>query len=128
MVRREARAGRLKWTYDDVKSLIQPYPRRKADSVFENLGDQHQLDEGEKPYEDDEAAVAESDTESNWSEWNEPAAAGTESTEDAAVAGSGGKQEETTAVAVARPLSAAAAERLGKARIGWRRTSKLSMA
>ena len=38
MVRREARAGRLKWTYDDVKSLIQPYPRRKADSVFENLG------------------------------------------------------------------------------------------
>ena len=47
MVRREARAGRLKWTYDDVKSLIQPYPRRKADSVFENLGDQHQMDEGE---------------------------------------------------------------------------------
>ena len=45
MVRREARAGRLKWTYDDVKSLIQPYPRRKADSVFENLGDQHQMDE-----------------------------------------------------------------------------------
>ena len=38
MVRREARAGRLKWTYDDVKSLIQPYPRRKADSVLENLG------------------------------------------------------------------------------------------
>ena len=38
MVRHEARAGRLKWTYDDVKSLIQPYPRRKADSVFENLG------------------------------------------------------------------------------------------
>ena len=24
MVRHEARAGRLKWTYDDVKSLIQP--------------------------------------------------------------------------------------------------------
>ena len=69
---------------------------------------------GEKPYEDDEAAVADSDTESNWSEWNEPAAAGTESTEDAAVAGSGGKQEETTAVAVARPLSAAAAEQLGE--------------
>ena len=65
---------------------------------------------GEKPYEDDEAAVADSDTESNWSEWNEPAAAGTESTEDAAGAGSGGKQEETTAVAVARPLSVAAAE------------------
>ena len=69
---------------------------------------------GEKPYEDDEAAVADSDTESNWSEWNEPAAAGAESTEDAAVAGSGGKQEETTAVAVARPLSAAAAEQLGE--------------
>ena len=113
MVRHEARAGRLKWTYDDVKSLIQPYPRRKADSVFENVGDQHQMDEGEKPYEDDEAAVADSDTESNWPEWNEPAAAGTESTEDAAVAGSGGKQEETTAVAAARPLSAAAAEQLG---------------
>ena len=69
---------------------------------------------GQKPYGDDEAAVADSDTESNWSEWNEPAAAGTESTEDAAVAGSGGKQEETTAVAVARPLSAAAAEQLGE--------------
>ena len=83
---------------------------------------------GGKPYADDEAAVADSDTESNWSEWNEPAAAGTESTEDAAVAGSGGKQEETTAAAVARPLSAAAAEQLGEARIWWRRTSKLSMA
>ena len=47
------------------------------------------------------------------SEWNEPAAAGTESTHDDAVAGSSGKQEETTAVAVARPLSAAAAEQLG---------------
>ena len=68
---------------------------------------------GEKPYEDDQAAVADSDTESNWSEWNEPAAAGTESTNDDAVAGSSGKQEETTAVAVARPLSAAAAEQLG---------------
>ena len=84
---------------------------------------------GEKPYEDDEAAVADSDTESNWSEWNEPAAAGAESTEDAAVAGSAGKQEESTAVAVARPLSAAAAEQLGgEARIWRRRTSKLSMA
>ena len=92
MVRREGRAGRLKWTYDNVKSLIQPYPRRKADSVFEKLGDHHQLDEWEKPYEDDEAAVAESDTESNWPEWNEPAAAGAEITSDAAVAGSGGKQ------------------------------------
>ena len=72
------------------------------------------MDEGDQPYEDDEAAVADSDTESNWSEWNEPAAAGTESAEDAAVAGSGGKQEETTAVAVARPLSVAAAEQLGE--------------
>ena len=45
MVRHETRAGRLKWTYDDVKSLIQPYPKRKADSVLENLGDMHQLDE-----------------------------------------------------------------------------------
>ena len=45
MVRHEARAGRLKWTYDDVKSLIQPYPRRKADSVLEALEDHHQLDE-----------------------------------------------------------------------------------
>ena len=38
MVRREARAGRLKGTYGDVTSQIQPYPRRKADSVFENCG------------------------------------------------------------------------------------------
>ena len=75
------------------------------------------MDEGEKPYEDDQAAVADSDTESNWSEWNEPAAAGTESTHDGAVAGSSGKQEETTAVAVARPLSAAAAEQLGDSQI-----------
>ena len=117
LVRHEARAGRLKWTYDDVRSLIQPYPRRKADLVLEALEDHHQLDEGEQPYEDDEAAVAESDTESNCSEWNEPAATGTESTKDDAVAGSCGKQEGTTAVAVARPLSAAAAEQLGESQI-----------
>ena len=71
------------------------------------------MDEGEKPYEYDEAAVADSDTDSNWSEWNEAAVAAAESAADAAVAGSAGKQEESTAVAVARPLSAAAAEQLG---------------
>ena len=80
MVRHEAKAGRLKWTYDDVKSLIQQYPQRKADSVLKAMGDHYQLDEGDKPYEDEEAAVVDSDNESNWSEWNEPAAAVTEST------------------------------------------------
>ena len=34
--------------------------KKEADSVFENFGDQHQMDEGDKPYEDDEAAVADS--------------------------------------------------------------------
>ena len=63
IVRTEARAGRLRWAYNDIKNLIQAYPRRKQiDDVLEALADNHHLDENEKPYVEDheDAAVAES--------------------------------------------------------------------
>ena len=63
IVRTEARAGRLRWAYNDIKNLIQEYPRRKEiDDVLEALADNHHLDENEKPYVEDheDAAVAES--------------------------------------------------------------------
>ena len=64
IVHHEFHAGRLKWTYEDVKSLIQPYPTRKEDKVLECIGDNYQLDEEEKPDEDeDQSAVAASDDE-----------------------------------------------------------------
>ena len=47
IVRHEFHAGRLKWTYEDVKSLIQPYPTRKEDTVLEFIGYNYQLDEEE---------------------------------------------------------------------------------
>ena len=34
LVREEFRAGRLSWTQDDVRKLIQPYPRHAADEVL----------------------------------------------------------------------------------------------
>ena len=61
IVRTEARAGRLRWAYNDIKNLIQEYPRRKEiDDVLEALADNHHLDENEKPYVEDheDAAVA----------------------------------------------------------------------
>ena len=63
IVRTEARAGRLRWAYNDIKNLIQEYPRRKEiDDVLEALADNHHLDENEKPYVEDheDAAVADS--------------------------------------------------------------------
>ena len=63
IVRTEARAGRLRWTYNDIKNLIQAYPRRKEiDDVLEALADNQHLDDDEKPYDEDheDAAVADS--------------------------------------------------------------------
>ena len=60
IVRQEARAGRLKWTFEDVQSLIVPFPPSKVDAILENIGDHHQLDEDEQPY--DDAAVADDDS------------------------------------------------------------------
>ena len=113
IVRHEARAGRLKWTYEDVKKLIQPYPRREDDDVLERVGDHQQLDEGEQPYVDEEDAVAESDSDSGMSEWKEPAVAGTHDTGAGRTADSGGRDMHSAAVAVSgSPLSATAAEQL----------------
>ena len=38
VVRHEFNAGRLEWTYEDVKSLIQPYPKREYANVLECIG------------------------------------------------------------------------------------------
>ena len=78
----EARAGRLRWTYEEVKSLIQPCPNRGYDSVLELMGDDRQLDDGEKPYVGEEDGLADSDSDSGMSEWNAPAVAGTDGTEN----------------------------------------------
>ena len=63
MVREEVKAGRLTWTAKDVASLIQSYPKRKEDDVFERLGEHHQLDADDSACEDspaDEDAQSES--------------------------------------------------------------------
>ena len=63
MVREEVKAGRLTWTAKDVASLIQSYPRRTQDDVFERLGEHHQLDANDPAWEDspaDEDAQSES--------------------------------------------------------------------
>ena len=39
IVRKEVQAGRLRWTYEDVKSLIQPYPTRKGDDILNANGE-----------------------------------------------------------------------------------------
>ena len=75
----EYHAGRLKWAYEDVKSLFQPYPTRKEDKVLECIGDNYQLDEEEKPFEDeDQSTVAVSDDESDCVGWEEPTVVGSE--------------------------------------------------
>ena len=113
IVRHEARAGRLTWNYEDVKKLIQSYPRRKDDDVLELMGDHNQLEDDEQPYVDEEDAVAASDSDSGMSEWNEPAVAGTHDTETGRTADSGKRDMQSAAVAVSgTPLSAAAAEQL----------------
>ena len=133
IVSHEFHAGRLKWIYEDVKSLIQPYTTKKEDKVLDCIGDNYQLDEEETPFEDeDQSAVAVSDDDSDCVDWDEPAVAGSEAKQEGendsscgspantAVAGSEARQEgekdsscgspENTAVAVrSSHLSAAAA-------------------
>ena len=38
LVEQEYQAGRLRWTYEDVYSLIRPYPARKGDDVLNAIG------------------------------------------------------------------------------------------
>ena len=49
-VREEVRAGRLKWTYDSVRRLLRPYPKRgKVDRVLEKIGDDAGADDDDEP-------------------------------------------------------------------------------
>ena len=51
----EFQAGRLPWTYDAVKSLIRPYPKRgHLDTVKDFQEDVCELEEGEIPWLEDE--------------------------------------------------------------------------
>ena len=45
IVREEVQAGRLRWTYEDVKSLIQPYPKRTGDDILNANGEHWWLEE-----------------------------------------------------------------------------------
>ena len=72
LVREEVLAGRLGWTYEDVKSLIQPYPQNKIDKVLECIGDHYNLDSDEEPWGEEGAANAASDDEDCNSEWDAP--------------------------------------------------------
>jgi len=113
-VREEVKRGRLTWCYEDIRRLIQPYPRHKhVDDVLANLGEDTALEDGEQPYEDEEQdgnAGAESDA-SQWSDaggyeaedWSGEVAA---FPEDEELPGRGNKEMEDTLV----PVSAEAAE------------------
>ena len=84
------------------------------------MGDDHQLDEGEKPYADEGDALADSDSDSGMSEWNAPAVAGTYDTENGNAAASGGQDTHTPSTlcgALVSALSAAAAEQLNASQI-----------
>ena len=112
-MRHEFHAGRLKWTYEDVKSLIQPFPSRSCDEVLECIGDNYQLDEEEKPFEDeDQSAVADSDDDSDCMDWDEPAVAGSEANQEGENDSSCGSPENTAVAVRSSHLSAAAAEQL----------------
>ena len=50
-------AGRIRWNQRTVRALILPYPRHsKYDDVFDKLQEHAGLDEGDVPWEEDEAA------------------------------------------------------------------------
>ena len=113
IVRHEFHAGRLKWTYEDVKSLIQPYPTRREDTVLDCSGDNYQLDEGAQPFEDeDQSAVVVSDDESDCVDWDEPAVAGSEAKQEGENDSSCGSPENTAVAVRSSHLSAAVAEQL----------------
>ena len=113
MVREEVKAGRLRWTFKDVASLIQPYPKQKEDDVLKLLGEHHQLDDDDVAWED-ASADEDSQSESMASDSEDGKKGKTRS----AVADSDVENVETfadNAVAVDRPaLSEAAASGLGE--------------
>ena len=64
MVEEEYKAGRLRWTYEDVHRLIEPYPARQGDDVLQAIGEHHFLDEGDTPFETEEYACGASEADS----------------------------------------------------------------
>ena len=109
LVREEVRAGRLGWTYEDVKRLIQPYPHNKIDKTLECIGDHYHLDSDEEPWGEEGAVGAASDDEDCNSEWGAPPKEESEAEKKNAVA----VVQDSIAVAIAKPsLSPAAAEQL----------------
>ena len=60
LVREEAAAGRLKWTQQQVRSLINAYPaHRRVDDVLEKMGDDTAIPDDEKAYAEDDACERE---------------------------------------------------------------------
>ena len=53
-VREEVAEGRLTWSYNDIRRLIQPYPKRSVDVALGNLGEDTSFAEGYKQYASDE--------------------------------------------------------------------------
>ena len=70
LVREEAAAGRLKWTYRHARILIHAYPaHKKVDEALKNMGDDTTISEGEVPYAEEaeeETADEEESQESNY--------------------------------------------------------------
>mgnify|MGYP006239744985 CR=1 FL=1 len=66
MVEEEYKAGRLRWTYEDVSRLILPHPVRKGDDVLEAIGEYASLDEDDDctPYEAAQDACGEDESDS----------------------------------------------------------------
>ena len=55
-VKDEVEAGRLRWTAEDVRRVIRPYPKHKhVDAVLAHMEDDTWVPEGERPYVEDEA-------------------------------------------------------------------------
>ena len=113
-VREEVAQGRLTWRYNYIRRLIRPYPtHRHVDDVLANLGEDTALEEGEKPYEDDEKE-SDGGADTDASEWSDAggyevedwSAAVAEPAEDEELAGKGNSGLEDTLV----PVSAEAAE------------------
>ena len=54
-VREEVWQGRVSWCFNEIRRLIRSYPRHKhVGDVFENIGEDTALKEGEQPYEEKE--------------------------------------------------------------------------
>ena len=72
IVEEEYKAGRLKWTYEDVYRLIQPYPARRGDDVLAAIGEHTSLDDDDTPYETAPDACGEDEPDSAVAEDSEP--------------------------------------------------------